>query len=92
MKLSYWPHSSQPWADLLASVRHVDAAGWHGVYVADHFMGDGAGFGPEGGPVAGGDRGGGLARHRHRAGAARAARAVGHLPAPRGRGQLGLVG
>jgi len=46
VKLSYWPHSSQPWADLLGSVRHVDAAGWHGVYVADHFMGDGEGFGP----------------------------------------------
>ena len=46
MKLSYWPHSSQPWADLLGSVRHVDVAGWHGVYVADHFMGDGEGFGP----------------------------------------------
>jgi alkanesulfonate monooxygenase SsuD/methylene tetrahydromethanopterin reductase-like flavin-dependent oxidoreductase (luciferase family) len=50
VKLSYWPNSSQPWSDLLASVRHVDAAGWHGVYVADHFMGDGEGFGPVGAP------------------------------------------
>lgn len=45
MKLSLWPSTSQPWADLLSVVRHVDERGWHGVYVADHFMGDGGLFG-----------------------------------------------
>jgi alkanesulfonate monooxygenase SsuD/methylene tetrahydromethanopterin reductase-like flavin-dependent oxidoreductase (luciferase family) len=45
MKISVWPSTSQSWADLLDVVSHVDAAGWHGVYVADHFMGDGASFG-----------------------------------------------
>ena len=46
MDLSLWPSTSRPWDDLLEAVRHADATGWHGVYVADHFMGDGAGFGP----------------------------------------------
>jgi alkanesulfonate monooxygenase SsuD/methylene tetrahydromethanopterin reductase-like flavin-dependent oxidoreductase (luciferase family) len=45
VKLSLWPSTSQPWTDLLAVARHVDARGWHSVYVADHFMGDGASFG-----------------------------------------------
>ena len=45
MKISLWPGTSQSWADLLDVVGHVDAAGWYCVYVADHFMGDGASFG-----------------------------------------------
>jgi len=45
VKLSLWPSTSQPWDDLLEVARHVDDRGWHGVYVADHFMGDGASFG-----------------------------------------------
>jgi alkanesulfonate monooxygenase SsuD/methylene tetrahydromethanopterin reductase-like flavin-dependent oxidoreductase (luciferase family) len=45
VKLSLWPSTSQPWADLLSVARHVDDRGWHGLYVADHFMGDGASFG-----------------------------------------------
>jgi alkanesulfonate monooxygenase SsuD/methylene tetrahydromethanopterin reductase-like flavin-dependent oxidoreductase (luciferase family) len=45
VKLSLWPSTSQPWTDLLSVVRHVDEGSWHGVYVADHFMGDGASFG-----------------------------------------------
>ncbi len=45
MLLSLWPSAQQPWDDIVAEVRHVDATGWHAVYVADHFMGDGGGFG-----------------------------------------------
>lgn len=47
MRLSLWPNAQQPWSELLAEVRHADATGWDGVYVADHFMGDGGGFGAE---------------------------------------------
>jgi alkanesulfonate monooxygenase SsuD/methylene tetrahydromethanopterin reductase-like flavin-dependent oxidoreductase (luciferase family) len=39
MELSFWPSTTQPWSDAVAGVRHVDAAGWRAVYVADHFMG-----------------------------------------------------
>ena len=46
MRLSIWPNLSQPWSELLAEVCHAEATGWDGVYVADHFMGDGGGFGP----------------------------------------------
>lgn len=45
MRLSCWPSLQQPWSDVVDVVRHVDATGWDGVYVADHFMGDGGGFG-----------------------------------------------
>jgi alkanesulfonate monooxygenase SsuD/methylene tetrahydromethanopterin reductase-like flavin-dependent oxidoreductase (luciferase family) len=45
MRLSVWPLSPQPWDELVATARHADATGWDGVWVADHFMGDGAGFG-----------------------------------------------
>lgn len=45
MLLSIWPNAQQPWNDLVEEVRHADATGWHCAYVADHFMGDGGGFG-----------------------------------------------
>ena len=47
MRFSAWLSHQQPWGDLLAAARHVEATGWDGVYVADHFMGDGGGFGPD---------------------------------------------
>jgi F420-dependent oxidoreductase-like protein len=47
MRFSIWPNVSQPWADVLAIVRHAEATGWDGVYVADHFMGSGGEFGPD---------------------------------------------
>lgn len=47
MQLSIWPTLSQPWADVLAVSRHAEATGWDGLYVADHFMGSGAEFGPD---------------------------------------------
>lgn len=45
MRLSCWPSLQQPWSEVVDVVRHVDATGWDGVYVADHFMGDGGAFG-----------------------------------------------
>lgn len=45
MRLSLWPSAQQPWSELRDEVRHAEATGWHAVYVADHFMGDGGGFG-----------------------------------------------
>ncbi len=45
VRLSLWPNLQQPWAEIVAVVQHVERAGWDGVYVADHFMGDGGGFG-----------------------------------------------
>jgi len=47
MRFSVWPNVSQPWSDVLAVVRHAEATGWDGVYVADHFMGSGGEFGPD---------------------------------------------
>jgi F420-dependent oxidoreductase-like protein len=47
MRFSIWPSPSQPWADLLEVARHAEATGWDGVYVSDHFMGNGGDFGAE---------------------------------------------
>jgi F420-dependent oxidoreductase-like protein len=47
MRFSIWPNASQSWADLLDVVRHAEATGWDGVYIADHFMGSGGEFGPD---------------------------------------------
>jgi F420-dependent oxidoreductase-like protein len=46
MRFSLWPVSSTSWQDTLEVARIADDGGWDGVYVADHFMGDAAGFGP----------------------------------------------
>jgi len=46
MRFSVWLSHQQPWSELLAGARHAEATGWDGIYVADHFMGDGGGFGP----------------------------------------------
>ncbi|MDZ7733724.1 MAG: TIGR03560 family F420-dependent LLM class oxidoreductase [Acidimicrobiia bacterium] len=47
MRFSYWANSEQPWASILETAQHVEAAGWDGIYVADHFM---SGFGDETAP------------------------------------------
>ena len=44
MRFSIWPGVTA-WGDTLEVARHAEATGWDGVYVADHFMGDGGGFG-----------------------------------------------
>lgn len=51
MRFSVWPNLMQPVEDVLVVARHVEATGWDGVWVADHFMGDGGGFGPEDAPT-----------------------------------------
>lgn len=45
MRLSVWPSLQQSWNDVHDVVSHAEASGWHTAYVADHFMGDGSGFG-----------------------------------------------
>jgi alkanesulfonate monooxygenase SsuD/methylene tetrahydromethanopterin reductase-like flavin-dependent oxidoreductase (luciferase family) len=45
MRFSVWPWLSKTWPELSDLVRHVEATGWDGLYVADHFMGDGGTFG-----------------------------------------------
>ena len=47
MRLSVWPTANQPWSDLAAVAAQIDDGNWHCLYVADHFMGDGGGFGAE---------------------------------------------
>jgi alkanesulfonate monooxygenase SsuD/methylene tetrahydromethanopterin reductase-like flavin-dependent oxidoreductase (luciferase family) len=51
MRFSVWPWLSTSWPELEALVHHVEATGWDGLYVADHFMGDGGTFGPEESPL-----------------------------------------
>ena len=41
MRFSVWPNLAQPWPDVLELARHAEATAWDGIYVADHFMGDG---------------------------------------------------
>ena len=51
MRLSIWPLAPQTWQDVVEVAVHADRTGWDGVYVADHFMGDGASFGVAGTPT-----------------------------------------
>ncbi|HVM09271.1 MAG TPA: LLM class F420-dependent oxidoreductase [Acidimicrobiales bacterium] len=41
MRFSIWPSPAQPWSDILDLTSHCEAAGWDGVYFADHFMPNG---------------------------------------------------
>ncbi len=38
MKFAAWLNLSPAWEHVLDQARHVDATGWHGIYLADHFM------------------------------------------------------
>ena len=38
MKFSLWPENDRAPADLLTEVRGAEAAGWYGVWLADHYM------------------------------------------------------
>jgi probable F420-dependent oxidoreductase len=40
VKFSLWPKNDRAPADLLEEVRAADGAGWHGVWLADHYMPD----------------------------------------------------
>src|SRR5690606_28612582 len=46
MRFSLWPSLNRSWADVVDAVRHAEATGWDGVYVADHFMNDANARGP----------------------------------------------
>jgi F420-dependent oxidoreductase-like protein len=46
MRFSIWPSAGQPWSDVLEVARHAERTGWHGVWVADHFMGNAGGATP----------------------------------------------
>jgi F420-dependent oxidoreductase-like protein len=48
MKLALWPNASQDWDVIIDEVRHVESAGWDGVYIADHFL---PSFGDDTGPT-----------------------------------------
>ena len=41
MRFSFWPAANQSWSELLDMARHIEASGWDGFWVADHFMPDG---------------------------------------------------
>lgn len=51
MRFSVWPNLAQSWSEVLQTARHAEATGWDGVYVADHFMGDGNSFGAPATPM-----------------------------------------
>lgn len=36
---------NRPWSEVAEVIEHVDRTEWHGVYLEDHFMADGDGFG-----------------------------------------------
>ena len=40
MKFSVWPNFSRPWDELAAFALHTEAAGWHCLWYADHYMGN----------------------------------------------------
>lgn len=41
MRFSIWPSPQSSWQDILELTRHCEAAGWDGMYFADHFMPNG---------------------------------------------------
>ena len=51
MKFSLWPTASHPPAEILAEARQADAEGWHGVWLADHYMPNTPDGAPADGPV-----------------------------------------
>ena len=51
MRLSIWPLAPQTWTDVVDVAVHGDRTGWDGIYLADHFMGDGASFGAAETPI-----------------------------------------
>jgi F420-dependent oxidoreductase-like protein len=38
---SLWPNSGRPWTDVLDAATYAERTGWHGIWVADHFMPNG---------------------------------------------------
>jgi probable F420-dependent oxidoreductase len=46
VKFSLWPRNDRTPADLLEEVRAAEASGWHGVWLADHYMPNTGGAAP----------------------------------------------
>jgi F420-dependent oxidoreductase-like protein len=42
LKFSAWPSVTNPWNELVEETQHVEAAGWYGVWIGDHFMANGS--------------------------------------------------
>jgi F420-dependent oxidoreductase-like protein len=38
VQFSAWPSVTNPWQDLLEETRHIEATGWKGIWIGDHFM------------------------------------------------------
>jgi F420-dependent oxidoreductase-like protein len=38
MRFSAWPGTEAPWSELLSLARHLEATGWDGIWLRDHFM------------------------------------------------------
>ena len=51
MKFSLWPATAHPPAEILAEARQAEAEGWHGVWLADHYMPNTPDDVPADGPV-----------------------------------------
>ncbi|MER7248695.1 TIGR03560 family F420-dependent LLM class oxidoreductase [Kribbella sp. NPDC000426] len=41
MDFSLWPAASRTWNDVLEGAEYAERTGWHGVWIADHFMQNG---------------------------------------------------
>ncbi|MEV0290569.1 hypothetical protein AB0H36_41115 [Kribbella sp. NPDC050820] len=41
MDFSLWPAASRTWREVLEGAEYAERTGWHGVWVADHFMQNG---------------------------------------------------
>ena len=41
MDFSLWPNANRPWTEVLEAAEYAERTGWHGVWVADHFMPNG---------------------------------------------------
>ena len=41
MDFSLWSAASRPWSEVLEGAEYAERTGWHGVWIADHFMQNG---------------------------------------------------
>lgn len=41
MDFSLWPNAGRTWTDVLEGAEYAERTGWHGVWIADHFMKNG---------------------------------------------------
>jgi alkanesulfonate monooxygenase SsuD/methylene tetrahydromethanopterin reductase-like flavin-dependent oxidoreductase (luciferase family) len=51
VQFSLWPNASRPVADILAAAQDAEATGWHGVWIADHYMPNTPDGAPDAGPT-----------------------------------------